>query len=234
VQLVGTVRALYRYPVKSMAGQALREVSLGWHGVEGDRRFAFVRESDVSAFPWLTASKLHSLILYQPLAGNGGDEPTHVLTPGRETLELRSDELRRELSEKHGMDVKLMQLKNGIFDDAPLSLITTGTIDGVATGAARALDARRFRPNIVVETKSGEAFAEDAWIGKVVRFEDRAAMHVEMSDVRCSMINLEPDTAAVQPEVLKSAVRLNRNCAGIYGSTYVRGEVRVGDAVWVE
>jgi uncharacterized protein YcbX len=63
---LGRVRELYRYPVKSMAPVALESTLLGWHGVAGDRRYAFRNMSDTSGFPWLTAGKLPSLILYQP------------------------------------------------------------------------------------------------------------------------------------------------------------------------
>ena len=42
-ELAGKVLDLYRYPVKSMAGERLEEIRLGWHGLEGDRRYAFMR-----------------------------------------------------------------------------------------------------------------------------------------------------------------------------------------------
>lgn len=62
--LIGEVAALYRYPVKSMAGQSLRTADLGWYGCTGDRRLALRRVDDRGRFPWLTASKLPELILY--------------------------------------------------------------------------------------------------------------------------------------------------------------------------
>ena len=55
---VGQVEAIFRYPVKSMAGERLEAATLGWHGVDGDRRLALRRIDDRSGFPWLTASKL--------------------------------------------------------------------------------------------------------------------------------------------------------------------------------
>ena len=48
---VGEIEALFRYPVKSMAGEALEEVELGWHGLEGDLCLAFRRISDRHGFP---------------------------------------------------------------------------------------------------------------------------------------------------------------------------------------
>src|SRR5687768_3100895 len=55
---VGHVEAIFRYPVKSMGGERLEVATVGWHGLEGDRRLAFRRMNDRSGFPWLSASTL--------------------------------------------------------------------------------------------------------------------------------------------------------------------------------
>ena len=101
---LGRISAIYRYPVKSMAGESLDVARLGWHGIEGDRRLAFRRLTDKSNFPWLTASKLPELLLYKPfgLDSNSGELlPTHVRTPDGKEYELRSDELREEISTRY-------------------------------------------------------------------------------------------------------------------------------------
>ena len=66
IREIGTVIGIYRYPVKSMAGQQLNTAQLGWHGLEGDRHFAFRRVGVETGFPWLTAGKLPKLIHYAP------------------------------------------------------------------------------------------------------------------------------------------------------------------------
>ena len=63
---IGHVEAIFRYPVKSMAGERLEVANLGWHGLEGDRRLAFRRIDDRGGFPWLTAGKLPDLLLFVP------------------------------------------------------------------------------------------------------------------------------------------------------------------------
>ena len=63
---IGQVEALFRYPVKSMAGERLEFAELGWHGLEGDRRLAFRRVGNHSGMPWLTATRLPELLLYAP------------------------------------------------------------------------------------------------------------------------------------------------------------------------
>src|SRR5688572_8123474 len=115
---LGRISSIFRYPVKSMAGASLDVARLDWHGIEGDRRFAFRRLADKSNFPWLTASKLPELILYKPFgldSSNAEPLPTHVRTPDGNEYELQSNELREEISGRYGSDVELMNLKAGVF-----------------------------------------------------------------------------------------------------------------------
>jgi uncharacterized protein YcbX len=69
VTQIGHVEAIFRYPVKSMAGEQLDSAQLGWHGLEGDRRLALRRVDDRSGFPWLSATKLPELLLFAPRPG---------------------------------------------------------------------------------------------------------------------------------------------------------------------
>ncbi|HKP39050.1 MAG TPA: MOSC N-terminal beta barrel domain-containing protein [Pyrinomonadaceae bacterium] len=233
----GRITAIFRYPVKSMAGEQLAAAKLGWHGIDGDRRFAFRRLTDKSAFPWLTASKLPQLLLYKPFVRDNhtaASIPTHVCTPDGNEYELRSDELRQEISSRHGSDVELMNLKGGIFDETPISIITLGTIRGIERASARDLDLRRFRPNVLIETDNGEPFAEDKWVGRTLVFGESAsgaAISITMKDERCVMVNFDPDTAERDSEVMKTVVRLNQNYAGVYGTVVRTGELRVGQVV---
>ena len=234
--VVGRVVEIVRYPVKSMAGISVESAHLGWHGLGGDRRFAFRRVGDTSGFPWLSASKLYSMVQYQPIGPNDGEEPvpTHVRTPAGSCFELTSTELRDELSAQLGTTLELMQLRHGIFDEAAVSIISPSTIAGIGREAGLELDRRRFRGNILVETERGEPFVEDAWVGGTLVFGDAGsapAVTVTMRDLRCVMINLDPDTAHHDQRVMKTVVRLNRNTAGVYGTVVRTGKIRVGDRV---
>lgn len=234
---VGRVRELFRYPVKSMAGVALESAMLGWYGIAGDRRFAFRRTNDTTGFPWLTASRLPGLLLYQPFGqeANGAEPlPTHVRTPAGNELALRSDELRAELANQFGNDIELMKLNQGIFDAAGISLITRATLDGIAQTSGIERDSRRFRPNIVLETHASQSFHEDNWVGGTLIFGERetgAAISIMMRDERCMMINLDPDTARQHPAVLKAVVRMNQNNAGVYATVVREGTLAVGQLV---
>jgi uncharacterized protein YcbX len=234
---VGRVRALFRYPVKSMAGMAVESALLGWHGFEGDRRFAFRRTTDNNGFPWLTASRLPSLLLYQPFGHDANAKepsPTHVRTPEGIDIELRGEELRTDISNRFGSNVELMKLNHGIFDAASISIIGLATVLGIERGAGTKLDIRRFRPNIVLETHESHPFSEDNWIGGTLVFgesDSRAAVNVTIRDERCMMINLNPDTAKQDPAVMKTVVRMNQNNAGVYGTVVREGTISVGQRV---
>jgi uncharacterized protein YcbX len=231
---LGHVCELVRYPIKSMAGVATESAMLGWHGLDGDRRFAFRRVGDASGFPFLTAGRLGAMLLYQPLGvdeSSGEPLPTHVRMPSGETVELRSAALQNEISSRFGRDVELMHFRNGIFDDGTVSIISHATIAGICTEANVPLDRRRFRANIVLETGAIEPFLEDRWLGGTLTFGDTAAVRVTLRDVRCAMLNLDPDRGTQDPQMMKTVVRLNDNNAGVYGTVVQAGRIRVGDAV---
>ena len=234
---VGYVCEVVRYPVKSMAGVATQSAFLGWHGLQGDRRFAFRRLNDNSGFPWLSASRLPELLLYQPLGLDETAEepvPTHVRTPEAVSLALGSPELQTSVAQKFGHPVELMKLKHGIFDEASVSVINLATIAAISRELGEELDTRRFRANIVIATDSTDAFSEDGWIGGRLVFgadEAGAVVSLTMRDPRCVMINLDPDTAQADVRIMKAAVRLNENNAGAYGTVARTGQITVGQSV---
>lgn len=234
---LGQICELVRYPVKSMAGIVTESAFLGWHGLDGDRRFAFRRLGDTSGFPWLTASRVPELILYHPIGldeQTGEPLPTHIQTPAGTQMELHSLELQREIAERFGNSVELMKLKHGIFDDAPVSVISLATIAGIGSEAGMNLDRKRFRANIVIETRDHEPFLEDEWVKGTLVFgttEPRPAVRVTARDIRCMMINLDPDTGEQDKQVMKTVVRLNQNNAGVYGTVVQTGTIRVGEPV---
>jgi uncharacterized protein len=234
---LGQISAIFRYPIKSMAGERLDSARLGWHGIEGDRRLAFRRLADRGAFPWLTASRLPELLLYQPIGRQdkaGEPLPTHIRTPDGREFGLADEALLKEIATRHGADLELMQARHGIFDEAGVSAIALGTIRTIGREAGRDLDIRRFRPNLVIDTKGAQPFEEDRWVGGILEFGSEGtgpAISVTMRDLRCVMINLDPDTAEASPEVMKTVVRMNENHAGVYGTVVRTGELRVGQIV---
>lgn len=234
---IGHVEALFRYPVKSMAGEALETANLGWYGFDGDRRLALRRVNDRSGMPWLTASRLPDLLRFVPVPGKDDAQaglPTHIRTPEGEDMPVFANDLAAEVERRHGAPVQMMQLRHGIFDEACISVIASDTVREIGRLAGRSLDVRRFRPNIVVRLLRPVAFQEDEWLGGVLSFgegNDAPSIAVTMRDLRCSMVNLDPDSAAPAPEVMKAIVRATENNAGIYGAVLHTGRVAVGQTI---
>jgi len=234
---IGHVEALFRYPVKSMRGEGLEAAHLGWHGLEGDRRLALHRIEDRGGFPWLTASKLPDLILFTPHRREDSladDLPTHVRTPDGQDLPVFGEELAAEIGRRHGAPVEMMHLRNGTFDEATISVIASDTVCEIGRLAGQSPDVRRFRPNVVVRLLRSAPFQEDGWLGGALSFgqaDDAPAISVTLHDVRCSMINLDPDSATPAPEMLKAVVRVNQNNAGVYGTVTRIGRLAVGQTV---
>ena len=234
---IGHVEAIFRYPVKSMGGERLEVAKLGWHGLEGDRRLAFRKIDDRSGFPWLIASKLPDLVLFAPHHRDDSapaDLPTHVRTPDGEDMPVFGEDLAAEVGRRCGVPVQMMQLNHGIFDEASISVIALDTVSEIGRLAGRSPDVRRFRPNVVVRLLRPAPFQEDEWVGGVLSFgegDDVPAIAVTMRDVRCSMVNLDPDSASPAPEMQKAVVRANQNNAGIYGAVTRIGRLAVGQTI---
>src|SRR5579864_2123100 len=234
---IGQVETIFRYPVKSMAGERLEDANLGWYGLDGDRRLGFRRMDDRSGMPWLTATKLPDLILFAPQRSEDsvhGDLPSHVRTPDGQEMPVFGEELANEVGRRYGAPVQMMQLRHGIFDEACISVIASETVREIGRLAGRSLDIRRFRPNVVVRLRRPVPFQEAEWLGGVLSFgegDDAPAIAVTMRDERCGMVNLDPDSAKPAPEVMKVIVRANQNNAGIYGAVVRTGQLSVGQPV---
>ena len=130
----------------------------------------------------------------------------------------------------------MMQLRHGIFDETSISVIASDTVREIGRLAGRSLDVRRFRPNLLVRLLRSAPFQEDEWVGGVLCFgegDDAPAIAVTMRDERCSMVNLDPDSASPAPEVMKAVVRAHQNTAGIYGAVTRIGRLAVGQTIFL-
>lgn len=231
--IMGRVVALYRYPVKSMAAESLETVKVGWNGFDGDRRWAFVREgTERNGFPWLTIRQNARMWLYRPYFVDPADpnkSVTMVRTPEENELDVVDPMLALELG--HG--ARILRQTRGIFDTLPLSLISNQAIYSLGASLGNELDARRFRPNFVIEAADGGDAPEDSWIGYVVRIGD-IRMRIDQRDKRCIVVNVDPATAEKDPSVLRTITEQSKSCLGVYGSTITAGTVSVGDRVTLE
>jgi uncharacterized protein YcbX len=236
MQIVGVIRQLARYPVKSMQGEALASLPLTLQGFQEDRRYAFVQAASRSAFPWLTARELPELLRYQTVVEKAGtpEVAVTVTTPSGERWPVASEELRRALEARSGKSLFLLRDHRGSYDNAAVSLISRQTVARVAEETRTQEDPWRFRPNLLVDLESGGAFDELKWVGRVLRLGEKARIAITEVDERCVMITLDPATGQASPEILKCVVQQHNKCAGVYATVLTPGEVRAGDSIALE
>jgi uncharacterized protein YcbX len=208
------VKEIWRYPVKSMAGESLQAATLTALGIEGDRivqvRNARGRPVTARTHPGLLEFRATLDDFGNPLVdGIPWDDPA-VLKAVRKLVASESHLVRDESVHR--------------FDVLPLLVATDGAI------AEFGRDGRRLRPNIVIGGVSG--VEEREWEGGVVRIGE-VVIAIHDLRARCIMTTYDPDTLAHDPKVLRDIVKrfdgkLALNCEVVRG-----GEIRLNDEVQV-
>lgn len=255
MSVIGTVDSLWRYPVKSMRGEELGEVFLGFAGVYGDRVFAIQSSAAPKGFPYLTAREQRKMLQYRPRFRNAakaarpvnlaeaeslapGATPVYaddadlmvdVETPAAATLAIDDPALLGELQDGKG-DLALLRSERALTDCRPVSLISLQTVRQLGDETGKAIDHRAFRANIYLNL-DGKGFAEDDLVGRSIQIGAKARVSILELDPRCVMITLDPDTGESRPEVLKQVAKGHNGKAGVYGAVLVEGVVRKGDEI---
>jgi uncharacterized protein YcbX len=205
--VVGRVAALWRYPVKSMAAEELDGAEVPWHGVAGDRRWAFIRDGQArSGFPWLTIRERPELAHYRPRfaePNRPNASLTLVRTPAGGELDVADPALAAEL----GPGVRVIKQDRGIFDTMPLSLLTIQSLASLGRLVGTDLAAARFRPNLLVDALGG-GFPEDGWVGRVLRI---GGLRMRVGCVPVSTDLRMPGPRTTAPLAPRSSRRLRRH-----------------------
>ncbi|HEX8118907.1 MAG TPA: MOSC domain-containing protein [Pyrinomonadaceae bacterium] len=256
---VGTVQSLWRYPVKSMAGEEVAEAFVGFSGVYGDRCYAFKNSEGRKGFPYLNATLQAQMLRYRPrfrrperaaLPPNlaeassipPGVNPANaepedmlldVVTPDGSVVAVDDPSLAAMLVEGLGDKNRLTLVRSdrALTDCRPVSLISSQTIRQIESEVGVPVDFRRFRMNVYFDLDAAGGFAEDEFVGRRLRVGERAQVMVLERDPRCKMISLDPDTGGHNPEVLRRVAAQHDACAGVYCAVLIEGVVRRGDPV---
>ncbi len=250
---IGTIESVWRYPVKSLAGENLSEAFVGYPGLFGDRVYAFTSKAAPPIFPYFTARTRPDMLRYKPRFRTGRSLPETwpeieaaevpvtpvVSTPPPAEVEVEMPDGRLialddpALSAELGQDqpLELIQSDRVIADCSPISLISMQTITQLSEELGSALDKRRFRANFYLDLDNGRGFGEDGFIGRTLRIGDKASVKVMERDPRCAMIALDPDSAERNKEILRLVSKQHENMAGVYGVVLTEGVVRPGNVV---
>ena len=257
--VVGKVESLWRYPVKSMAGETIDEVFVGYAGVFGDRLYAFLNQRAPAGFPYLTGRTRPEMLRYQasfrdlaetlrppnqadaeglgpgltPVYPQAADLVVDITLPSGERFTATDPELTTRLAGKgaDASDLTLIRSDRALTDCRPVSLISQHTINQIGNEIGLALDRRRFRANIFAELGSGKGFAEDAFVGCRLQIGARCVIAVLDRDPRCKMISIDPETAEEDKQVFGHVSKAHGGCAGVYCAVLTEGMVRAGDSI---
>lgn len=239
MEQVATVAHIGRYPVKSMRGEAPTEAAVGWNGLLGDRRYAFVRADTTSASPWMTGRQAAEYLLFTPRFGAAPTEeepepPLWVESPAGARYEIADPALRQHLEDRFGHPLFLLHTSRGAFDCEHVSLFSLATLRELSKEVGLPLERRRFRANLYLEPATGAPLAEEDWVGGTLRVGEGLRLALTRRNKRCVMTTIDPHSAATAPEILRAIVERHAGCAGIYGNVMAKGTIRVGDPVYLE
>ena len=258
-KVIGSIDALWRYPVKSMRGQTIEQAFVGYSGIYGDRLYAFKTSAGPGFFPYLTGRETQDMLLYTPrfrqpdkaehpvnwaeaealsvgitpVFSSAHELAMDVEAPNGEVYAIDDPALAQQLAASAGdrHEVSLTHSQRAMTDCRPLSLISLQTGQQLAEETGIAIDSRRFRANIHIDLNSGQGFGEDDWVGRNVMLGEKVVITIVERDPRCAMITYDPDTGAATPEILRQVSLRHERNAGIYAAVLVEGLVKAGDRV---
>jgi uncharacterized protein YcbX len=205
------VTELWRYPVKGLRGERLDGLDVAADGIPGDRGLAVVDERGI------VTGRRKQRMIGVPATINGTGE---ALVDG---LAWDSPEAAERIREVAGLGAKLTKPMSGHEHDAAHILLLS---DGSA--GQLGYDRRRFRPNIYFGATDGPV--ELDWIGRRVRVGD-LVLRVDEPCERCVITTIDPDTIAVDLDVLKRTNDELDGMMGVYCSVVEPATIAVGDPV---
>ena len=220
---MASVVELWRYPVKSMAGERLESCEITDRGLEGDRRWAFIDRTPNRDGKWFNIKQHAPLMTYRASLASGGIQ---VIAP--DGMDIGLEDAYRRTREESQRAFDLRELPGENFDDSPVLIINLASVAAFALEAGIPVDPRRFRANLYVEGL--EPDEELRWLGRTIRAGD-AELDVVSRCVRCAVITRHPDTTEATPELLELLVARHEKCMGVYCHVAKAGRVAVGDLV---
>ncbi|MEW2128965.1 MOSC domain-containing protein [Streptomyces sp. NPDC005435] len=230
--VLGTVERIWRYPIKSTGGEMVEEAEVDARGLVGDRLYA-VRDAGGKLGSGKNTRRFRRmpglLRLRSRYPGGVTTRTPELLDPdgtpvadptGYVRHHLRRDdvEVAREDAVSH-------------FDQLPLSVLTTATLDWVRAAVPGVpVDERRFRPNLLIRTPPGtRPFVEDDWFGGTARIGSALRIRFERSSERCVMINEAQQDLPHSPLVLRAVAQSHDLRLDALATVAHPGRVRLGD-----
>jgi uncharacterized protein YcbX len=205
---LGTIRNIWRYPLKSSAPQTLGEARLEENGIPGDREAALFVESGHAREGKTYRGKEHNLLH----TASAPEQAAAFAAQRGVAVTVRKDAAAR------------------FFDDAPVSLIFDRWIAEVAQALGKDLEPLRWRPNLYAIAEREFAYSEGDLIGCCIEA-GTAVLRVKSAIGRCVVPNYDLSTGEADAAVLRYVANARENRMGVYCEVELAGIVREGDAL---
>jgi uncharacterized protein YcbX len=235
-----TVAAMWRWPVKSMAGERVNAMRVDGRGAGGDRTHAVLYEHK-GEWRRLTAREAPRLLAWHavyPFNLDGGLDPARppfavVISPDGHRYRWGDPRLRFALERDLGRPVRLVRAVEGI-QDLPRTLLVTlqSSLDALGEELGGPIDLRRFRTNLHLEVDA-PAWSELDWKGRELEFEGGVRLKLLHPCERCAIPTRDPDTQVKWADLLRHLTAAHDQVFGINARVVTGGRVEAGEAVRV-
>jgi uncharacterized protein len=214
-----------------MRGEALQSLAISEHGAIGDRYFA-LKDSDGRLGSGKTTKRFRQIEGLLGFAAATEDGAVIVRFPDGRVMRADDPTLGATLTEACGMDIEVeSEGQDRIMhrDNAPLHLLTDASITWLRARLPDvAIDARRFRPNIVI-ANDAVGLVEQEWLGRAIAIGDALIVKATQQTVRCVMTTQPQAELGAAPSVLRKLAEDNAASLGIYAEVLRLGTVKIGD-----
>ena len=230
---VGTVRALSRYPVKSIAGEELSAAEVTTRGLRHDRGWAAYCDDGGIASGKSTRRfrRVPGLMGWTSRVEADDDLPI-LISPEGITYRADDPAASAALTEAFGRRLALRPESTvQHHDESPIHLVTTSSIATVEGLVGGTVDHRRFRANIVIDTGPESGYVEDGWAGAKLAVGGEVILHLGPRMPRCVMVDHAQDGVAEGPRILRSLGMHHDTMLGLQARPHRTGTISVGDVV---
>lgn len=222
---------MWRYPVKSLGGERLQGSPLTGGGLPGDRIVAVLEPASRRPEHPVSARDLPALLAFQATWEEG---QALVSGPGLDRVGHRDPRVGVAVSEYCGRRLRLQELAEPWFDDAPIHLVNLASLRRLGSELKGEVDHRRFRANLYLEAADSEAGCETGWEGVRVAL-GGACLEVLGGCPRCALTTRDPDNPdSSWPLLLRHLVRTRGELMGVYLRAVSEGPVGEGDVLRLE
>ncbi|MDP9016800.1 MAG: MOSC domain-containing protein [Candidatus Eremiobacteraeota bacterium] len=207
MQILGTIAGIWRYPVKSLAAEALEIVQVLEDGIPGDRAQALVVRSGHARIGKPYRGKENNML---HLSASAHEGQQHALAR-HVAVDIADDALH-------------------YFDAAPISIIFDRWLHEASELVGYALEPLRYRPNFFARADAASTMGENDLVGATVRIGE-VVLRVTKPIGRCVTTTYDLRSGESDPNVLRQVAQHRQNFLGIYCDVLKTGTVALTDSI---